>query len=263
MTETTAQQTEANAAPQDVAEQAHPWSALPPEHFRLLRLSALPTDRHTGTRPLRFVQLGTLERTSKHFSLLRLTVQLPGQRVHEAQNTLEVWANHQQRVLSFGPDTGLHVQPENRGLGRFLLAQAIAWAQQHAKHYQVESTSLANTDSLSEEARARRDRCLEAQGFLVEYLDPLKLKAQCAAPQVSSLHSEWNLEKVQVIELLDAASMLQQADQGLREQDVKIRKQAEQIAALKRDDTGLRFTITCLVIFCLFQAGLLIWMATR
>ncbi|MGV2837332.1 hypothetical protein ACNPOQ_26715, partial [Pseudomonas shirazensis] len=28
-------------------------------------------------------------------------------------------------------------------------------------------------------------------------------------------------------------------------------------------DGGLRFTITCLVAFAVFQAGLLIWIATR
>ena len=263
MTDTSAQQQDANGTALDSAEQAHPWAKLPPERFRLLRLAALPTDRHTGARPLRFAQLGVVERRSKHFSLLRLTLQLPGQRVHEGQNTLEVWANHLQRVISFGPDSGLQVQPENRGLGRFLLAQAISWAQQHGATYQVQSSSLPSKDAVSDEARARRDQCLHAQGFVVESLDPLKRKAQCTAPAVSALQSEWHTEKVQLIELLDAASMLQQADQGLREQDVKIRKQAEQIATLTRDDNGLRFTITCLVTFCVFQAGLLIWMATR
>ena len=74
---------------------------------------------------------------------------------------------------------------------------------------------------------------------------------------------DWHTEKVQIIELLDAASMLQQADQNLHEQDVKLRKSAERIEVLKREDGSLRFTITCLVAFCLFQACLLIWMATR
>lgn len=31
----------------------------------------------------------------------------------------------------------------------------------------------------------------------------------------------------------------------------------------KREDSGLRFTITCLVAFAVFQAGLLIWIATQ
>jgi len=68
---------------------------------------------------------------------------------------------------------------------------------------------------------------------------------------------------VQIIELLDAAAMLQQADQSLREQDVQVRKLEEKVARFRREDSGLRFTISCLVAFCLFQAGLLIWIATR
>jgi hypothetical protein len=57
--------------------------------------------------------------------------------------------------------------------------------------------------------------------------------------------------------------MLQQADQNLREQESKLRKLSERIDRFRREDGSLRFTITCLVAFCLFQAGLLIWIATR
>lgn len=263
MTDSPAPQTDTDAAPQEVVEPAHPWAELAPEHFSLLRLAALPTDRHTGARPLRFIQLGRVERLGKKHSLLRLTLQLPGQRVRKEQNIFEVWANHEQRTLSFGPDSGLQVQPENRGLGRFMLAQGISWARQHYAHYQVANTILPSKDAFSDEARARRDHCLQAQGFVVEYLDPLKIKAQCGAPRVSSLHGDWHTEKVQIVELLDAANMLQQADQSLRELEVKVRKLEARIDVFKREDGGLRFTITCLVAFCVFQAGLLIWIATR
>lgn len=263
MTTSPAPQTDTDAASEEVAEPAHPWAELAPEHFLLLRLAPLPTDRHTGARPLRFIQLGRVERQSKQQSLLRLTLQLPGQRVRPEQNILDVWADHEQRIVRFGPDKGLSIEPENRGLGRFLLAQGIAWARQHFAHYQVESTPLPSKSAFSDEARARRDHCLKAQGFTVEYLDPLNIKAQCNAPRVSSLHSDWQSEKVQIIQLLDAAGMLQQADQSLHELDVKVRKLTERIELFKREDGSLRFTITCLVAFCMFQAGLLIWMATR
>jgi len=263
MTDSPEPQTDTDAAAQEVVEPAHPWAELAPEHFSLLRLAALPTDRHTGARPLRFIQLGRVERLGKQHSLLRLTLQLPGQRVRKEQNILEVWADHEQRTVRFGPDSGLQVQPENRGLGRFMLAQGISWARQHYAHYQVANTILPSKDAFSDEARARRDHCLQAQGFVVEYLDPLKIKAQCGAPRVSSLHGDWHTEKVQIVELLDAASMLQQADQSLRELEVKVRKLEERIEVFKREDGGLRFTITCLVAFCVFQAGLLIWIATR
>jgi hypothetical protein len=243
------------------ADAPHPWADLAAQQFSLLRLAPLPFDRHTGARPLRFVQLGRAERNSQTESLLRLTLQLPDQALRKEQNTLEVWVDHSQRIVRFGPDSGLLVEPENRGLGRFLLAQGIAWARQSWAQYAVDSCPL--TTSFNEEARDRRDRCLQAQGFVVEYLDPLRIKAQCNAEQVSTLQPDWNSEKVQIVELLDAANMLQQADQNLREQDIAIRKQNERIALLKSEDNNLRFTIACLVAFSVFQAGLLIWIATR
>ncbi|TBU88983.1 hypothetical protein [Phytopseudomonas dryadis] len=256
-------QTPATADEAEKVEPAHPWAQLAPEHFRLLRLAPLPIDRHTGARPLRFVQLGRVERHSKEHSLLRLSIQLPGQKVRKEQNVLELWLDHRNKEARFGPDSGLNLEPQNRGLGRFLLAQAAAWAKQHCAHYTVESGALPARDALAEDARARRDHCLKAQGFAVEYQDALQLKAHYSASRISALHSDWQAEKVQFVEQLDAAQMLQQADQNLREQDVQIRKQNEQIEQLKREDGGLRFTITCLVAFCLFQAGLLIWIATR
>jgi hypothetical protein len=240
----------------------HPWADLAPEQFNLLRLAPLPVDRDTGPRPLRFVQLGRVERHAKDLSLLRLSLQLPGQ-LHREQNLLEVWADHRRKEVRFGPDKGLSVEPANRGLGRFLLAQGIAWARKQYAHYQVEGGALPTRDNFNEAARARRDHALKAQGFAIEYSDPLQLKPFYGAARVSSLHGDWQAEKVQIIELLDAAAMLQQADQSLREQDVQVRKLEEKVERFKREDSGLRFTINCLVAFCLFQAGLLIWIATR
>ncbi|WMR51928.1 hypothetical protein RDM67_08200, partial [Pseudomonas aeruginosa] len=104
----------------------HPWAELAPEHFRLLRLAPLPTDRATGARPLRFVQLGRVERHSADQSLLRLSIQVPGLMLRKEQNLLEVWADHRNKEVRFGSDAGLSLEPLNRGLGRFLLAQAIA-----------------------------------------------------------------------------------------------------------------------------------------
>ena len=57
--------------------------------------------------------------------------------------------------------------------------------------------------------------------------------------------------------------MLQQAEQNLQEQDVKLRDKDEKLSKYQREETGLRFTITCLVAFTVFQAGLLIWIATH
>lgn len=260
MTDTDAQ------SPDEQTEQApqpHPWEGLEAEHFQLLRLAPLPADRSTGARPLRFARLGRAERHNAEQSLLRLSVDLPGQRLRREQNQLEVWADHRSREVRFGADQGLQVEPLNRGLGRFLLAQGIAWARQRWGSYTVEGGALAVKDVLSEDARQRRDHFLRIQGFEVNYQDLAQVKASYSATRVSSLNPEWNHDKVQLLDLLDCGAMLQQADQNLHEQQVKIGKLEQRIAALKREDSGLRFTIACLVALALFQAGLLIWIATR
>jgi hypothetical protein len=241
----------------------HPWQALPDEQFRLLRLAPLPTDRNTGVRPLRFVQMGRVARHSPDQSYLRLTITLPGILTRKHDNVLEVWIDHRSKEVRFGPDQGLHVEPINRGLGRFLLAQGIAWAQQRCAHYTVEGGALGIKDVLSDDARLRRDHFLKAQGFDLDYADAQHMKATYSAPRVSSLRSDWNKDKVQSIELMDAAAMLEQADRNLREQDGKLLKQTQRIDSLRREDTTQRFTIACLVAFCVFQAGLFIWMASR
>ncbi len=253
--------TETPAAEVDQAPRPHPWDELPPEHFQLLRLAPLPADASTGLRPLRFARLGWVERHDKAQSFLRLWVGLPGQQLHREYNQLEVWADHQAREVRFGPDKGLRVQPVNRGLGRFLLARGTAWARKRWGSYTVEGGTLPTV--ISEEERLRRDQALSLQGFAVEFLDKVQVKARYVAPRVSALNPEWNQEKVQTLDLLDAAAMLQQADQNLHEQSVTIEKQNRRIDQLRREDSGLRFTIACLVALALFQAGLLIWIATR
>ena len=243
--------------------QSDPWSTLAPDRFRLLSLAPLPTERDTGPRPLRFVELAQVERHTPQRSLLKLFVRLPGQVLSKKQNVLEIWADHRAKELRFGPDTGLHIEPANRGLGRFLLAQGALWAQKRWAHYLVEGGALPAKDITGEDMRLRRDHCLLSQGFDVLYPEPQQLKATYSAPRVSALRPDWNLEKVQIIELKDAAAMLEQADRNLLEQENRIRDIQDRLSRLRREDGTLRFTIACLVAFALFQAGLLIWIATR
>lgn len=243
--------------------QGHPWSALADQRQHLLRLAPLPTDRASGARPLRFAELGALERHSRELSLLRLRVRLPGQALQAQTNTLEVWADHRLKELRFGPDPGLRTDPANRGLGRFLLGQGIAWAQPRWAHYQVEGAALAAHLAPSEDARKRRDHVLRAQGFEVIYADARQLRARYGASRVGELHGDWHAEKVQRVAALEACALLQQADHNLAEQDARLRQLQEHLARLGRDDVSLRFTIACLVVLALFQAALLIWIVTR
>lgn len=239
------------------------WAELPPRQWQLLRLSPLSTERSSGPRPLRFAELARLERHSPTLSLLRLNVQLPAQLLHREQNVLEFWLDHQQRTLQFGPDSGLQVEPSNRGLARFLLAQGILWAQQRCGHYRVIGADFAAKDSFDEQQRNRRDHVLEALGFTVTYQDKLQVKGGYGADLVSDLRGEWNRDKVQTVALLDAGKILQQADQTLAEQALKLRQKDEQLSSLKRDESALRFTLSALMLLCLFLTALSLWMMIR
>lgn len=259
------------AAPQDAPETAEvapepaplPWAEVIAEHFQLLRLAPLPTDRNSGARPMRFVQYGYAERHNKETSLLRMVIQLPGQKVRKEQNCLDIWVDHQEKRVHIGPDSGLQLEPLNRGLGGFLLSQAIAWAQRKWSHYRVDGAALASKDALNEDTRQRRDRMLSRHGLEVEYADAQHLKGRYVEVQVGELIGGWNNDKVQRVEMLDAAHMLQQAEQTLQEKDAQLRERDERVSKYRREDSGLRFTITCLVAFAVFQAGLLIWIATH
>jgi len=259
------------AAPQDAPETPEaapepaplPWAEVTAEHFQLLRLAPLPTDRNSGARPLRFVQYGYAERHNKDTSLLRMVVQLPGQKVRKEQNHLDVWVDHQEKRVHIGPDSGLQIEPLNRGLGRFLLSQAVSWAQRKWAHYRVDGAALANKDALNEDTRLRRDHVLHSHGLEVEYADAQHLKGRYIEVQVGELKAGWNTDKVQRVEILDAAHMLQQAEQNLQEKEAQLRERDERVSKYRREDSGLRFTITCLVAFAVFQAGLLIWIATH
>ncbi|MCX2890980.1 hypothetical protein DMX11_24450 [Pseudomonas sp. LB-090624] len=242
---------------------ALPWAELTAEHFQLLRLAALPIDRSTGARPLRFVQFGYAERHDKAHSLLRMEITLPGQKVHKEQNRLDIRVDHAERRVRIGSEHGLQIEPVNRGIGRFMLAQAAQWLQRKWSHYQVEGMALPSKDALNEDSRLRRDNCLRGVGIEVEYEDNQHLKGRTVDMPAGQLKAAWNSERLQRVEILDAAHLLQQADQQLQEMEGQLRERDERVAKYRREDGGLRFTITCLVAFAMFQAGLLIWIATR
>jgi hypothetical protein len=240
-----------------------PWADVHVEHRQLLRLAPLQTDRNTGGRPLRFVEFGYAERHDKQRSLLRMTLALPGQRVRKEQNHLDVWVDHGTSRVHFGPDSGLQIEPMNRGIGRYIAAQGITWAKQRWPGYTVDGADLNNKDALNEDTRLRRDHFLKAHGFEVAYADAQHLKGSVKEVKVGDLLAEWNPEKLQQVKILEAAQMLQQAEHNLAEQEVKLKKHEEKVSKYQREDAGLRFTITCLVAFTVFQAGLLIWIATQ
>ena len=63
-----------------------PWADVHVEHHKMLRLAPLQTDRNTGGRPLRFVEFGYAERSSKEKSLMRMAIKLPGRSIRSCVN---------------------------------------------------------------------------------------------------------------------------------------------------------------------------------
>ena len=260
---TTMTETAEEAATAEAAQPVLPWEDVLPETFQMLRLAPLATDRATGGRPLRFVQFGRAERHSKELSLLRINIQLPGQRVRKEQNNLDIWVDHVNHTVRFGPESGLQIEPWNRGIGRFLIAHGVHWAQKKWSSYKIEGVPLASKDGLNEDTRLRRDHFLRTLGCEVVYADAQHMKGSIKDVHVGNLHSTWNNDKIQIIDILEAAQMLEKAEQNMAEQEVMIRKHEDRVSKYKREDSGLRFTIACLVTFAVFQAGLLIWIATH
>lgn len=239
------------------------WNALAAEHHQLIRIAPLPADRDTGLRPLIFGSLGRVSRHSEQMSMLKLSLELTGYKTGKGINQLEVWLDHERKEVRFMPEEGLRTEPANRGLGRFLMALAARWVQHKCAHYSVQSTPLLVKLVSNDSARLRRDYALQTQGFTVAYEDGVQMRANCSAARASQIHKDWNIDKVRIIEIGETAEILQTADKNLREQERELKKLNQQLELLKRDDNTLKFTISMLVIFAVFQAVLLIWMATR
>ena len=104
---------------------------------------------------------------------------------------------------------------------------------------------------------------LSVQGFTVETAADDERQQLCRAARVSQLREDWNADKVQLLSLLDGATLLEQCDRVIDERDASLRQLEDRIALYRRDDISLRFAIRCLAVFCLFQDALLIWMALR
>src|SRR5699024_6862671 len=203
------------------------------------------------------------ERNSETESILRLTLQLPARHTNSEANILKVWADHQEQQVRINNELPVRTQPANRGLGQYMLAQAIASARMRSNRYTVASQTRLVKHASTDAARLRRDHALQALGFAVTYEDAVQMRAVCSVGRVSQLHSDWNESKVTLVDTLDSAMMLQNADQNLNSQRTQIKKLNERIDLLKSEDSTLRFTIAMLAIFAVFQAALLIWMATR
>ena len=89
------------------------------------------------------------------------------------------------------------------------------------------------------------------------------MSASCTAIRLDQLGREWNRDKIRIMDHLEAAHLLYSSDLNLKSQTSQISALNQTLELLQRDDNTMRFTIFTLIFFAIFQAGLLIWMATR
>lgn len=161
------------------------------------------------------------------------------------------------------PLQGLRIFPAQRGVGGFLLAQLIDWAQRKYADYAVTPITLHAAEVADGEARQIRERLLKRAGFHQSYNDEGRTQGKAQANRVGDLVASWNVERVQ---RLHVGELLQQ----LREQETQNRQQLAQITTLQarleqyqRNDLGHRFAIGCLIVFSIFQALMLLWVVLR
>lgn len=263
-----------NVAPEDGAESVavvetvlqkkqKAWAALPYDNVQILRLAPLSAERETGLRPLLFGCLSRISRHSKEISMLRLSVVFPDKKAGKSSNKLELWVDHREKTIQIVPHDGLITEPGNRGLGRLLMAQAVSWCSPKWNDYSLPSLELKTKLVPNDLARLRRDHALQAQGFTVTYNDGVQMSASCTAMRLESLGGDWNRDKIRIMDHLEAAHLLHSSDLNLKSQTGQINALNQKLELLQRDDNTMRFTIFTLIFFAIFQAGLLIWMATR
>lgn len=211
------------------------------------------------TQPERLARVTVFQDQAAHLEVFRLQIQLENEPLVEGANHMEVLVDHKNQRVRFAPVSGLRMQPAQRGMGGFLLAQLIEWCQRRYGDYAVVAIQLQDANTAGEDARLGRGKLLSRAGFDVSEPDDPTAVGHARAAKVNELISQWNSERIGV---LHVAELLGQ----LRDQEALNLKQSAQTAQLQRtidhyqsNDTGQRFAIGCLIVFAVFQALMLLW----
>ncbi|MFN3581649.1 MAG: hypothetical protein ACK4VV_14385, partial [Pseudomonas sp.] len=211
----------------------------------------------------RLARVSVIQERAAHLELFRLQVRVEGDGAAEGANQMEVLVDHKNQRIRFGPLEDLRMQPAQRGLGGYLLAQLIEWCQRQCGDYSVTPIILHADEVGSEESRLIREKLLLRAGFDITYNNEEQTAGRAQANRVDNLISSWNTERISALQIADLLSQL-------REQETLTRKQMTQIAQLQRaidnfkhNDMGQRFAIGCLIIFAIFQALMLLWVVLR
>tara|TARA_R110001592_G_scaffold100336_1_gene284828 strand:+ start:2161 stop:2952 length:792 start_codon:yes stop_codon:yes gene_type:complete len=210
-------------------------------------------------QPERLAKVTVYQDKAGHLEIYRLHVQLEEETLAEGSNHLDVLIDHRNRRVRFAPVNTLRIQPAQRGIGGFLLAQLVEWCQRHYSDYAVTPIVLQADEAVNDEGRHIRDKMLSRAGFELSLPEDAAAAGHARVGRVDDLISQWNTERVGV---LHVTSLLKQ----LRDQELLNNKQSAQMAQLQRtidqyrsNDTGQRFAIGCLIVFAVFQALMLLW----
>ena len=83
------------------------------------------------------------------------------------------------------------------------------------------------------------------------------------ANRVNDLIGSWNTEKIQPLQINSLLGQLREHEALNHKQTVQLNQLQNMIANYKRTDIGNRFAIGCLIVFCIFQALMLLWVVLR
>ncbi|GAA6130152.1 hypothetical protein [Halopseudomonas sabulinigri] len=211
----------------------------------------------------KLAQIAVTQEKIGSLELLRLQVRFEGEALPENGNCLEVMVDHKRQRVRFGPLSGVSIQPAQRGLGTFMLAQLIHWCQRYCGEYAVTPISLRAEDFKSGDARNAFESVLSRAGFTVTTLDEDTHSGVAQSNRVNDLIGSWNTERIQPLQIGNLLGQLREHEALNLKQTAQLNNLQSVIAGYKRSDMGNRFAIGCLIVFSIFQALMLLWVVLR
>ncbi|HET6844945.1 MAG TPA: hypothetical protein VFK06_25160 [Candidatus Angelobacter sp.] len=150
-----------------------------------------------------------------------------GDRFRSWNNSIEITVDREERTAKFGPRGNIKLDGELRslGIGSYLMAQVILWAQQRYPDFSVTPGDLSPVDAGTPEAQARRNGFYAKHGFDFVWKDAEHTTGQFYKDRLDQLHGCWHEDKVREFSV-----------------DELVAKQAsqwEQISALARENSFL------------------------
>ncbi|MEH6566097.1 MAG: hypothetical protein V7756_12285 [Halopseudomonas sp.] len=259
MSETNTVQTDVNPEPSALRD---PFARAKPSDFYWVQLKPVFKAR-VLVHQEKLAQIAVTQEKAGGLELLRLQVRFEGEALPESGNCLEVMVDHKRQRVRLGPISNITIQPAQRGLGTFMLAQLIHWCQRYCGDYAVTPISLRSEDFKSGDARAAVEQMLSRAGFTLTNLDEESGNSVAQANRVNDLIGSWNTDKIQPLQINSLLGQLREHEALSVKQTAQLNNLQSVIASYKRTDMGNRFAIGCLIVFSIFQALMLLWVVLR